>query len=180
MKGYGVAPVLVALLALPAVPARAMTTDPSSIIALVRATKALAIDATVTSAGWNLRTHPYVKLNGEQGQPGGFIDADRASIGLMEGGMQVMAVPLESGGSGGVFTQIVFAQGIDDRQPYYVGAIESGGHLNVNVTFHGVVAIYPDYGPNDPNCCPSKYAIETYVVAAHRLKLLSRHTVIKP
>jgi hypothetical protein len=161
-------------------PAHAMTTDPASIIALVRTTRALALDRAVTGAGWNPKTQPYVKLVGRETQPGGYIVADRASIGLLADGTQVMAVPLESGGSGGVFTQIVFAQGIDDRQPYYVGAIESGGHLNVNVTYHGVVAIYPDYGPNDPNCCPSKYAVETFGIDARRLKLLSRRTTPKP
>jgi hypothetical protein len=161
-------------------PAFAMTTDSATIVALVRATPALSIDATVPSEGWNPKTHPYVRLKSAETQPGGFIDADRASIGLIEAGTQVMAVPLESGGSGGVFTQIVFAQGISDAKPYYAGAIFSGGHLNVNVTYHGIVAIYPDYGPHDANCCPSKYAIETYTLAGGRLKLLSRRISAKP
>jgi|GEM_PF-2393135 hypothetical protein len=163
-----------------AVPAYAMTNDSASIISLVRATEALAIDTTVTGPGWNSKTHPFVKLVGRETQPGGYIDSDRASIGFLDGGTQVMAVPLESGGSGGVFTQILFAQGPDDRQPYYAGAIESGGHLGVNITFHGIVAVFPDYGPNDPNCCPSKYAIETYSIAGRHLKLQSRRTAVKP
>lgn len=173
---------ILALLAvmLVALPADAMTTDPASIIALVRATPELAIDTTlVAPGGWNATIHPYVKFKHNEYATGGFIDADYASIGTLDGGTRVMAVPLDSGGSRGVFTQILFAQGINDAKPFFVGAIDSGGHLAVNVTFHGIVAILPDYGPHDANCCPSKYAIETYTIIGRTLKLLARHTAAK-
>jgi hypothetical protein len=166
MKNRGLLAALLALCTM--VPAGAMTTDRASIIALVRQTKALTLQGT------------FVRFAGDGDQAGGDILPDFAAAGLLEGGTRVIAVPLESGGSGGVFTQILFAQGVDDAEPYYLGAITSGGHLNVNVTYHGIVATYPDYGANDPNCCPSKYAIDTYTIDRHALKRVSSRVVKKP
>jgi hypothetical protein len=172
--------VLTILVAAFAIPLLGMTNDPASIISLIRATPSLTIDTTVPqSFGWDLQTHPYVRLGSEQAPVGGYVDADAASIGLVAGGTQVMSVPLESGGSGGIFTQILFARDVQDAAPYYVGAISSGGHLEVNITYHGVVATYPDYAAGDPNCCPSKYSSDTYTIVDRKLKLLS-HAATKP
>jgi len=158
-----------------------MTTGGASIIALVKATPALKIDATVPPiGGWSAKTHPYVRVRNSEQTAGGAIDPDSASIGRLADGTQVMAVPLVSGGSGGVFTQILFAQPDESGKPFYLGAITSGGHLGVNVTYHGVVAISPIYGPNDPNCCPSKYERRTYDVSGHALKLIARSESAKP
>ncbi|MGB8797748.1 MAG: hypothetical protein WCC70_09375 [Candidatus Aquilonibacter sp.] len=155
-----------------AIPLLGMTTDPVSIISLIRATPSLTIDTTVPqSFGWDPQTHPYVRLVDEHQQVGGYVDADSASIGLVAGATQVMSVPLVSGGSGGIFTQILFARDVQDATPYYLGAISSGGHLEVNITYHGVVAIYPDYAAGDPNCCPSKYSSDTYTIVDRKLKL---------
>jgi hypothetical protein len=164
-----------------AIPLLGMTTDPASIISLIRATPSLTIDSTVPqSFGWDPQTHPYVRSSvGEHEQVGGYVDADSASIGLVAGAVQVMSVPLVSGGSGGIFTQILFARDVQGATPYYLGAISSGGHLEVNITYHGVVATYPDYAAGDPNCCPSKYSTDTYTIVDRKLKLLS-HTAMKP
>jgi hypothetical protein len=175
-------PIAVALLAALAVfGASAMTTDSAGIVALIKATPELQIDTSVPEiAGWNAKTHPYVRVKSEGEGVGGFIDPDFAAVGTLAGGMRALSVPLESGGSGGVFTQIVFAQNDVDSKPYFAGTIQSGGHLAVNVTYNGIVAILPKYGPNDPNCCPSHYAIQTFLIVNKKLKLSSEKTVVKP
>jgi len=153
---------------------RTMTTDASSILSLIQATPALAIDSSVPpSAGYDAATQPYVKIAGApEGTPGGYIDSAFATIGTLEDGTRVLAVPLESGGSGGVFTQIIFAQTADAPTPSYVGYLSSGGHLRVDVGEHGIMAIFPLYGPNDPNCCPKKFENDLYAIAGGKLKLV--------
>lgn len=164
-----------------AAPAAAMTSDPASIVALVKSAKGLTIDATVPPiGGWDKKTHPYVRVGTGKDAVGGAIDPEFASIGRLAGGTQVMAVPLFSGGSGGIFTQILFAQTDDSSRPFYLGSIDSGGHLAVNITYHGIVAISPVYGPNDPNCCPSKYERRVYDVSGRTLKLVARSQSAKP
>lgn len=164
-----------------AAPAFAMTTDPASIVALVKSAKALTIDPSVPAiGGWSRKTHPYVRVGNGPNAVGGAVDPDFASIGRLADGTQVMAVPLESGGSGGIFTQILFAQTDPSSRPFYLGSISSGGHLAVNVTYHGIVAISPDYGANDPNCCPSKYERRVYDVSGRTLKLVARSQSAKP
>jgi hypothetical protein len=171
---------VISLAAACALPAAAMTTDAQSIVRLIGSTRALVIDRSVPAPGGaDPRTHPYVRVAGEQGFATGSVDAEFASIGRLAEGTQVMAVPLESGGSGGVFTQLIFAEAIDGA-PYYAGYITSGGHLAVNVTYHGIVAISPHYGANDPNCCPSRYDRRTYTIAKRRLVLQSTETVKTP
>jgi hypothetical protein len=161
---------------------QAMTNDSATIIALVKASPQLAIDPSVPAPGeWSKKTHPYVRVVGApEGTVGGSIDPDFAAIGIMAGGAQVMAIPLESGGSGGVFSQLIFVRPEEDAKPFYAGYITSGGHLAVNVTYHGIVAVSPHYGPNDPNCCPSKYDTTTYAIVGGKLKALSTRTTVKP
>jgi hypothetical protein len=168
--------------AMTALAASAMTTDSASIVALVRSTPELAIDNSVPPPGdWSIKTHPFVRLTrAPEGTTGGFIDPDFAASGLLAPGTRVIAVPLESGGSGGVFTQVVFAQSDENAKPFYAGYIHSGGHLVVNVGYHGIEAILPKYGPNDPNCCPSHYLIQTYTIENGKLKLVSEKTVVRP
>jgi hypothetical protein len=158
-----------------------MTNDPAAIISLIKATSALAIDSSVPAPGdWDKRLHPYVRVARVEGMAGGNIDFESASIGRLADGTQVMSIPLQSGGSGGVFTQIVFAQAFSETKPRYVGEIISGGHLAVNVTYHGIVAISPLYGPNDTNCCPTHFKTRTYTVVDRKLKLVSQKTTAKP
>jgi hypothetical protein len=168
-------------LAIVASPALGMTTGGATILTIVRNSPQLVIDTTVPSAGIrDVKTRPYVRVAGVENFPGGFIDPEFASIGRTSGGMQIMAVPLESGGSGGVFTQLIFAQNDEFSKPYFAGYITSGGHLAVNVAYHGIVAVSPHYGPNDPNCCPSRYDTRTYTVVNGTLKLLSTRTAAQP
>lgn len=157
---------IVALFAVTVAPVCAMTTSASEISQLIRQTPQLTVnDGDVGMKG--------------QDFAGGKPLPEFASIGRLSDGTQVMAVPLESGGSGGVFSQLIFAQGIDDARPYFAGSITSGGHLAVNITYHGVVAVFPEYGPNDQNCCPKKYATQTYAIVQKKLRLISTRVSAK-
>lgn len=171
---------LVGLLALVTAPVIAMTTDSASILALIKATSAFRLDRSIAPPGTlDSKTHPYVHFVKDEHLAGGFPDAQYASIGRMSDGTQVLAVPLFSGGSGGVFTQLIFAQKVDG-DPFFVGYLTSEGHLAVNVTYHGIVAILPKYGPSDPNCCPSKFETDVYTIVDRSLKLITQRISTKP
>lgn len=152
----------------------------SQIVALVKRTPQLKIDTTVSSSAYDAKTHPYVSVVGvpEGESVGGFLLADRAQGGSLAGGAQVFIVPLDSGGSGGIFTQIVFAQA--GGHPFaYAGEIGSGGHLDVRAHGGSIVATMPYYGANDPNCCPSQRIVATYTVRnGHLVKLSEKRSAI--
>jgi hypothetical protein len=161
--------------------AHAMTTDAATIVSLVKASPQLTIDTSIPPPGnADPKTSPYVRLARDEREVGGFPDANFASIGRLSDGTQVMAVPLFSGGSGGVFTQLIFVQATDGTTPFLAGYIASGGHLAVNITYHGIVAISPVYGPNEPNCCPSKYETRTYMLKGRTLQQISDSIGAKP
>ena len=85
---------------------------PSQIVALVKATPQLKIDRSVPpSSAFDPKSHPYVDVLGApEGQDiGGYVTSQLAHRGTLTSGYEALAVPLDSGGSGGVFTQIVFA-----------------------------------------------------------------------
>ncbi|HTU80589.1 MAG TPA: hypothetical protein VMF61_00575 [Candidatus Acidoferrales bacterium] len=148
-------------------------------VALVRAAHQLDIDPTVPPEGAFDRTrHPYVRVGGvpEGGSVGGYLDAAYAREGRLLDGTLALAIPLDSGGSGGVFTQLIFA-GPDANRLAYAGHLDSGGHLGVDVAGGVIVARYPNYGPNDPNCCPSRFDVETYTIAGGKLRRIGSKTV---
>ncbi|MGB6713749.1 MAG: hypothetical protein WBE30_09000 [Candidatus Cybelea sp.] len=149
----------------------------AQIVALVKTAPQLKIDASIASAGLDPKTHPYVNVRGvpEGEYVGGYLMGDDANDGKLAGGVKVLAIPLESGGSGGIFTQILFARSGD--HPYaYVGAIGSGGHLEVRISDGEIVATLPYYGANDPNCCPSKRIVQAYAVRGGKLVKISEKT----
>lgn len=146
-------------------------------MAIVKATPKLKIDPSVTSAAFDPKTHPYVNVRGAaQGEyVGGYLMSEDAHDGTLAGGEHVVAIPLESDGSGGVFTQVLFARS-GDRAYAYVGAIGSGGHLDVRISGGEIVATLPYYGANDPNCCPSKRIVQAYAVRSGKLVKISEKT----
>lgn len=93
---------------------------PAHVVALVKATAQLEIDASVSSSAFDSKAHPYVEVRGvpEGETVGGFLMSERAHEGALAGREDVLIVPLESGGSGGVFTQIVFARGANRTFAY--------------------------------------------------------------
>jgi hypothetical protein len=132
--------------------------------------------------GFNVKTHPFVEIQGmpEGDSYGGYLSAEYASQGDLSTGYSTLAIPLESGGSGGVFSQIFFARAKGASQFTYAGHIDSGGHLGVVVTHGSIVARMPDYGPNDPNCCPSKFLVQIYTIANGKLHKVSEKTIPAP
>jgi hypothetical protein len=143
------------------------------IVALVKASPQLRIDDTLFSSAADAQTHPYVNVRiAPEGTIGGYLVPDGANAGTLSDGAYVLAVPLDSGGSGGVFTQIVFA-GRSAQNLSYAGYIDSGGHLGVSVDGGVIVARLPYYGDSSPNCCPKKYVVRTYAIRDGALVKLS-------
>ena len=175
----------IAALALALLPLVAVAKPPvlssAQAIALVKATPQLKIDNSVPpSDAFDKRTHPYVVLKGvPEGTVGGYLSAEYANEGTLSNGVDAVVIPLDSGGSGGVFTQIVFAR--TGKAPLaYAGYMNSGGHLGVKVSGGAIVATMADYGPNDPNCCPSKRIVQSYAVLGGKLHKTSEKTVPNP
>jgi len=155
------------------VAAQAQAPAAEEIVALVGASPQLRIDETLFSSTGDAKTHPYVNIrNAPEGTIGGYLVPEGANAGILSDGEFALAVPLESGGSGGVFTQIVFA-GKSAKALEYAGYIDSAGHLGVEITGGAIVATLPYYGDDSPNCCPKKYVVQTYMVRGGRLEKLS-------
>ena len=169
-----------ALIAMSAVTVCAMPTSTVDIIALVHHTSALKVDRSVPNIyPRDVKDHPYIAIaHAREGTIGGFLDTGVARRGKLSDGTKVLILPLDSGGSGGVFTTIVFAQRVGGA-PWFSGYVTSGGHLGVVVNKGRIVATMPDYGPKDPNCCPSHYYRETYTLRNGKLALLARVTLAK-
>lgn len=147
--------------------------DAAEIVALVDRSPQLRIDETIFSSAFDAKTHPYVNVrNAPEGTIGGYLLAEGASSGELSDGSYALAVPLDSGGSGGVFTQILFA-GRDRNALAYAGYIDSGGHLDVRIENGVIIADMPYYGDDSPNCCPKLHTVQTYTVRGGTLVKLS-------
>lgn len=105
------------------------------------------------------------------GANGGYVFPGEARRGVLAEGQPVMIVLLPSGGSGGVFTTLLFTQ--RSGRTRFVGYVPSaGGHLDVTLD-HGTLLIRtPVYGPGDANCCPSKLHYERATLRGLRLVTL--------
>jgi hypothetical protein len=179
--------VAVAALLLP-VPATATqspapaTKSAAAILAIVKVSPQLKIDRTIPATSvFDAKNHPYITVLGvPDGQAvGGYLSADDANYGAVAGGYRAIAVPLESDGSGGVFTQILFAR-LGAAKYAYVGYIGSGGHLKVEIKNNAIVATLPYYGPKDANCCPSKLIVQTYAIHSGKLKQVAQKMMPTP
>jgi hypothetical protein len=149
---------LVSLLLATALPARATILTQANLEALVKISPQLAIKP--------IGGRPYVSVKGD-GDALGYLDAAALDYGYQIDKTDVLIVPLVSGGSGGVFTTLIFST--ISRQPSYVGKIDSHGHLDVHLS-HGVIdAVTPTYGPNDPQARPSGHHTDRYAVHAGKL-----------
>jgi hypothetical protein len=145
---------------------------PDKIVALVGTSPQLRIDETIFSSAVDAKTHPYVNIrNAPEGTIGGYLVPEASHGGSLSDGTYVLAVPLDSGGSGGVFTQILFAG--HDSALGYAGYIESGGHLDVRINGGTIVADMPYYGDDSPNCCPKQHIVQTYTIRGGALVKLS-------
>jgi hypothetical protein len=154
---------------------------PSQIVALVKAAPQLKINRNVPpSPAFDPRTNPYVDVVGApEGQAvGGYLAPESAHRGTLTSGYDVLAVPLESGGSGGIFTQIIFVR--RGHAFAYVGHVDSAGHLDVRIEGGKIVATLPYYAAKDANCCPSKFIVQTYTIRDGKLQRTSQRTIPTP
>ena len=145
----------------------------AQIVALVEQSPQLRIDQTIFSSGFDAQTHPFVDVrNAPEGTIGGYLVPEGAHQGTLDDGTEVLAVPLDSGGSGGVFTQVIFARK-GGAAFAYAGFIDSGGHLAVGVENGTIVAAMPYYGDDSPNCCPKQQIVRTFTIRGGALVKLS-------
>lgn len=159
-------------------PPKAAPISAAAALTLVEATPQLRIERSVPAMdAFPAKTHPYVVIaKAPEGTVGGYLDAEYAHQGKLADGRLALAIPLDSGGSGGVFTQIVFA-GKSASQLSYAGYVTSGGHADVEIKDGRIVARIPEYGRSDPNCCPSRFLEMTYDVVDGRLHETSHVSV---
>jgi hypothetical protein len=103
-------------------------------------------------------------------QASGFAIPALIDDGFLTNGQEVLIVPLDSGGSGGVFATLLYTRALG--KPWqYVGYVPSpNGHLNVHIEQGTLVSITPIYASGDPNCCPSKQHHVRYSLVGTKLK----------
>lgn len=186
---YAIVVVLTWVLALSPLPTLAQSVAPSkggaisaqAAVTLIKASPQLTIDTSVPAMdAFPAKTHPYVRIAGApEGTVGGYLDTEYAHQGKLASGTVALAIPLDSGGSGGIFTQVVFV-GKSAAQLSYIGYVTSGGHADVEIKGGKIVARIPQYGRNDPNCCPSTLLVTTYDVVGGKLHETSHVTVPAP
>jgi hypothetical protein len=115
---------------------------------------------------------PYYKLDGSDAA--GFVNEDTFDYGFLANGADVFIVPLISGGSGGVFSTLLFTA--VGAKPRFVGVIPSGaGHLDVHIESGRIIVRTPIYGAGDPNCCPAGHHAITYTLVHGKLKQLQTY-----
>jgi len=141
-----------------ALPAGADILTQANLEALVKTSPQLAIKP--------IGGRPYVSVKGD-GDALGYLDAAALDYGYQIDKTDVLIVPLVSGGSGGVFTTLIFST--VSRQPKYVGKIDSNGHLDVHLSQGVIDAVTPTYGPNDPQSHPSGHHTDRYAVHGGKL-----------
>lgn len=149
-----------------AVSAAAGATTPAQLDALLASSPTILRSAPMKG---DTSPHPqnarYVRVTGANAA--GWVDPSEVTDGYLASGQRVMAVPIESGGTGGVFTALLFTQVAG--APRFVGTIPSGGHLSVSVNAGHLLIQMPVYGANDPNCCPSALHFERATLRGTRL-----------
>ena len=109
----------------------------------------------------------YVSVKGVD-ESTGWVDPSLVTDGFLADGQRVMIVPIDSGGSGGVFTALLFTR--IGGMTRFVGTLPSpAGHLGVSLEGGRIVIRTPVYGASDPNCCPSALHYERATLRGTRL-----------
>ena len=108
-------------------------------------------------------------------QMGGFVSPELVDDGFLANGQEVLIVPLLSGGSGGVFTTLLWTRTANGGAWKFVAPLQSGaGHLAVYIVSGKLNVITPIYVGNDPNCCPSNHHHEIDTIQGTKLRVLER------
>ena len=149
-----------------------------------RAATLAQLDAWLSSSPKIVREKPpatgaklprYISVKGADGSTG-WVDPSLVTDGFLANGQRVMIVPIDSGGSGSVFTALLFTQiGGATR---FAGTLPSpAGHLGVSLEGGRIVIRTPVYGASDPNCCPSALHYERATLRGTRLVIEDRWDV---
>lgn len=155
--------VLAALVALAALPAQA-----SSLYDLRGVAKLLASVPAISSELVQGRRVYTVK----GASSGGFVWPDTIDDGYLANGQEVLIVPLLSGGTGGVYTTLLWTR--LDGAWKFVGYIPSDGHLLVTLQGGKINVVRPIYKASDARCCPSKRSVEVDTLDGIVLRLIER------
>jgi len=176
-----VAAVLLALVLLPAIPARsASPITAAEAIALVKASPELKIDTREQApSGFPPATHPAIDVPGSDGSAG-YLSAEYAKEGTLSDGSTALAIPLDSDGSGGIFNQLIFVRAKGASTFAFAGNIGSDGHLDVSFVKGAIVARMPLYVASEPECCPSTFRVETYDIVGGKLHERSTEKIPAP
>ncbi len=145
---------VLALVLAAALPANANIISQQRLEEIVKETPGLSLS--------HLSGRAYVSVHGD-GDQLGYLDAAALDYGFQVDSTDVLIVPLISGGSGGVFTTLIFTT--THRTPTYVGKIDSAGHLDVHLSQGVINAVTPTYGPHDPQAFPSGHRTVRYAVS---------------
>jgi hypothetical protein len=148
-----------------AAPAGADILPQKNLVAIVKGTPQLSLSA--------LEGRLYVTI-AHVGQGVGVLNASVVDYGYQADGHDVLIVPLDSGGSGGVFYTLLFTT-VRDR-PTYAGYIASNGHLDVHLSQGIINAITPVYGPNDPQARPRAHKTVRYRLSGTTLVKIDEYT----
>lgn len=107
-------------------------------------------------------------------QLGGFVSPEFVDDGFLANGQEVLIVPLLSGGSGGVFTTLLWTRAGAGAWKF-AGPLQSGaGHLAVYIVGGKINVVTPIYKGNDPNCCPSNHHREIVTLQGTKLRVLEQ------
>ncbi|MDP9105104.1 MAG: hypothetical protein M3N49_04135 [Candidatus Eremiobacteraeota bacterium] len=161
-----------------------------ALVAFVTVSQATAGAATLSEVnGWLASTnkvvrtpapggmHPdgqseYVRVAGTD--VSGWVVPGAVGHGFLANDQEVMIVPLVSGGSGGVFTTLLFTR--SGGRVQFVGIIPSrNGHLDVSLSDGRLLVRTPVYKPSDPNCCPSAIHYERDTLRGTKLVKLGSY-----
>ncbi len=112
---------------------------------------------------------------------GQFVAAQVIYADLTGEGIEDAVVPIASGGTLGDIAYVVLAPTPNGVKalPMQKGVTSSGG-IAVNVVAGKLIDTRPEYGPNDPNCCPSMLRETTYAWNGKELAVVSTVTVPNP
>jgi hypothetical protein len=108
---------------------------------------------------------------------GGYVFPPSVSDGVLRNNQEVLIIPLESGGSGAAFSALLYTRK-GSATWRFVGYIASGEHgkLGVGVDRGELIATTPVYGPNEAECCPSKWRFVEYALDGIKLRELRSYT----
>jgi hypothetical protein len=162
-----IAVVTVAFFALAALPALAGSYAQQHVAGVLASTPQIEHKQPAGSDGKNA----FYVVRGTQAS--GFAIPSLVDDGYLTNGQEVLIVPLDSGGSGGVFATLLYTR-VLGKTWQYVGYLPSqNGHLNVHIEQGTLVAVTPIYASGDPNCCPSKQHHVRYSLVGTKLKQIA-------